>query len=113
MHMGTPTHLQIVGLVATPQTLLLEEVGSVSRLTSTVPLLCEHKDSEEQIWQGISLLALIQLAQPLAEAQYVRVHADNYTVPFGLSEINEAMMVVTLNGQPLSAERGAPWRLYV
>lgn len=107
--------LQVLGLVATPQTFVPNDlvIASLARLTSTVPLECDHKETVDQVWHGISLKALIELAQPLAEAQYVRVHANNYTIPFALDEIDEAMLVETLNGQPLSVERGAPWRLYV
>ena len=53
------------------------------------------------------------LAGPQPEAKFVRVHAEGYSVPVALNEIENALLADRLNGEPLSPERGAPWRLYV
>jgi DMSO/TMAO reductase YedYZ molybdopterin-dependent catalytic subunit len=111
---NSPTHLIIEGLVARPQQLTPEDVASLPRISSTSVLQCEHKaEAGDQVWAGISLREIIRLAQPHPEARYVRVHAQNYSVPFALDEIDEAILVETLDGQPLSQERGAPWRIFV
>lgn len=109
----TPT-LHIDGLVSRPQHLIPEDVVSLPRTSCAGVLQCEHRaDEGNQVWAGISLRELLRLAQPQPEARYVRVHAQEYCVPFALSEIDQAVLVESIDGQPLSKERGAPWRLFV
>jgi DMSO/TMAO reductase YedYZ molybdopterin-dependent catalytic subunit len=110
----TPTHLIIEGLVAKPQALTPQDVASLPRVSAFSLIQCDHRaDAGNQDWAGISLVDVIRLAQPQPEARYVRVHAQNYCVPFALDEIDQAILVESLDGEPLSKERGAPWRLFV
>jgi DMSO/TMAO reductase YedYZ molybdopterin-dependent catalytic subunit len=109
-----PVHLSVDGLVAKPQRLTLEDVAALPRTSCEGVLQCDHRaDAGNQVWQGISLREIIQLAQPQPEARYVRVHAQDYCVPFDLTDIDEAVLVDVIDGQPLSKERGAPWRVFV
>lgn len=109
-----PGLLYVDGLVATPRALTAEDLAGVKRITVTEDFLCENKPTEfDQGWSGISLQALLALAEPRPEAKFVRVHAEGYSVPVALDEIENALLADTLNGQLLSRERGAPWRLYV
>jgi DMSO/TMAO reductase YedYZ molybdopterin-dependent catalytic subunit len=109
-----PVRLAVDGLVAKPQLLMAEDLAALPRTSCTGVLNCEHRaDAGNQLWQGISLREIIQLAQPQPEARYVRVHAQDYCVPIALTDIDEAILVEAIDGQPLSKDRGAPWRLFV
>jgi DMSO/TMAO reductase YedYZ molybdopterin-dependent catalytic subunit len=109
-----PAILYVDGLVATPQAFMREDLASLKRVSCTEDFHCDHKETAPaQVWRGVSLLELIQLARPHPEAKYVRVHAQNYSVPLALSEIEGALLAESLNGRFLTIERGAPWRLYV
>jgi DMSO/TMAO reductase YedYZ molybdopterin-dependent catalytic subunit len=109
-----PELLQIDGLVAAPQALVPQALASLPRITCTEDFYCtDHGTTPNQVWRGPSLLEIIRLAQPQPEAKYVRVHAQNYTIPLALAELEGALLAESLNGEPLSVERGAPWRLYV
>lgn len=112
--LSRPSLLTIDGLVARPQTFTPEDLASLTRIRRVEDFHCDHKGTAPgRVWRGISLLEIIQLAQPQAAAQYVRVHAQNYSVPVLLTEIDGALLVDNIDGQPLSAEGGTPWRLYV
>lgn len=109
-----PEILYIDGLVATPRALTAADLAAVTRITVTEDFICENKPTEfDQGWSGVSLPAILALAAPRADAKFVRVHAGGYSVPVALDEIENALLADTLNEQPLSHERGAPWRLYV
>ncbi|MCL4861948.1 MAG: molybdopterin-dependent oxidoreductase [Caldilineaceae bacterium] len=62
-------------------------------------------------WSGPRLLDVLNLAEPLPAAKYVRVHVGNYVVPLSLAEAEQALLADTLNDQRLSLEYGAPWRI--
>src|SRR5262245_38494978 len=110
---ATPVLLSVDGLVAKPQLLTIEDVAGLPRTSCEGVLQCEHRaDAGNQVWRGIRLREILQLAQPQPEARYVRVHAQGYCVPFALTDIDEAVLVESIDGQPLSQERGAPWRLF-
>jgi DMSO/TMAO reductase YedYZ molybdopterin-dependent catalytic subunit len=111
---GTTPLLRVDGLVESPQSLRPEDLASLAHISCAEDFHCEHSGtSPNQVWQGPSLLEIIRLASPRSDAKYVRVHAQNYSVPLALDEIEGALLAESLNGQPLSPERGAPWRLYV
>jgi DMSO/TMAO reductase YedYZ molybdopterin-dependent catalytic subunit len=106
--------LSIEGLVARPQRLTPDDVAALPRTTCAGVLQCDHRpDTGHQIWRGIPLRELLLLAQPHEEARYLRVHAQDYCVPFALTEIDEAILVESIDGEPLTPARGAPWRLFV
>src|SRR5688500_16933273 len=77
-----PLLLTIDGLVAMPRVFAPEDLASLTRISYTEDFFCGHKGTvPEQVWSGIDLLEIIQLAQPPAEAKYLRVHAQNYSIP--------------------------------
>jgi DMSO/TMAO reductase YedYZ molybdopterin-dependent catalytic subunit len=109
-----PTPLVIDGLVETPQTLMPDDLAMLARSSCTEDFYGGEKHTEpDQTWRGPTLLDVIRLAQPKPAAQFVRVHAPGYTIPLALSELERVLLAESLNGQPLTSERGAPWRLYV
>jgi DMSO/TMAO reductase YedYZ molybdopterin-dependent catalytic subunit len=104
--------LRIDGLVATPQRLEPADLALLRRVNYTADFYCDEQwVAQEQGWGGWRLAEVIQLAGPLPTAQYVRVQAENYAVPLLLTDAEEALLVDTLNGRPLTLEHGAPWRL--
>jgi DMSO/TMAO reductase YedYZ molybdopterin-dependent catalytic subunit len=108
------TLLRVDGLVATPRAFAPEDLAALPRIRCTEDFSGGEKETEPaQTWSGPSLLSIIQLAQPKANAKYVRIHAPNFTIPLSLSELEGVLLAESLNGEPLSSERGAPWRLYV
>jgi DMSO/TMAO reductase YedYZ molybdopterin-dependent catalytic subunit len=110
----TTSLLTIDGLVAIPQTFTPGDLAARAHISRVEDFHCDHKGTAPgRLWRGISLLELLQLAQPRSEAKYVRVHAQNYSVPLLLTEIDGALLVDSIDGQPLSSEGGTPWRLYV
>jgi DMSO/TMAO reductase YedYZ molybdopterin-dependent catalytic subunit len=59
----------------------------------------------------VYLREVLALAEPLPVARYVRAGAGSYVVPVPLSDTGSALLADELNGEPLSIEHGAPWRL--
>jgi DMSO/TMAO reductase YedYZ molybdopterin-dependent catalytic subunit len=109
-----PELLYVDGLVTTPRAFSAEDLAAAKRITVTEDFVCDHKPTEfDQGWSGVSLPAILALAGPQPEAKFVRIHAGGYSVPVALDEIENALLADTLNGEPLSRDRGAPWRLYV
>jgi sulfite oxidase len=56
---------------------------------------------------------VLALSQPAAKARFVQVSAGTYSISLALDESGESLLCDTLNGQPLTVEHGAPWRLIV
>jgi DMSO/TMAO reductase YedYZ molybdopterin-dependent catalytic subunit len=112
---ANPT-LQITGLVARPQLLTAADLAAawatMPRTSFTEDFLCDGKWTvPDQQWSGYRLLDVIQLAHPLPAATYIRVGSGDYVVPISLTDAANALLADRLNGQPLTLEHGAPWRL--
>ena len=112
---ANPT-LQITGLVARPQLLTATDLAAawatMPRTGFTEDFLCDGKWTvPDQQWSGYRLLDVIQLAHPLPGATYIRVGSGDYVVPISLTDAANALLADQLNGQPLTLEHGAPWRL--
>lgn len=108
--------LRIMGLVAKPQTLsaadLLAARATFTRISFTQDFLCDGKWTvPDQQWSGYRLLDVLGLAKPLPTAKYIRVGSGDYIVPIALEEAEHALLADTLNGEPLTVQHGAPWRL--
>ncbi len=108
------TTLIVDGLVARPRQLGRADLATLPRATLTEAFTCEGGWSVPGLrWGGVRLLDLLALVQPLPEAGYVRAGAGPFVVPLSLSEAEQALVTDSLNGEPLSVEHGAPWRLVV
>lgn len=64
-------------------------------------------------WRGVALSTLAELVQPLADALWIRVCAGPYEVSVDIAQHADALLCDELNGDPLTTEHGAPWRLVV
>jgi DMSO/TMAO reductase YedYZ molybdopterin-dependent catalytic subunit len=110
--------LHIVGLVAKPRMLTVADLkanlAATPRTNFTDDFLCDGKWTvPDQQWSGYRLLDVISLARPLPAATYIRVGSGDYVVPISLADAEDALLADRLNGQPLTVEHGAPWRLAI
>jgi DMSO/TMAO reductase YedYZ molybdopterin-dependent catalytic subunit len=111
-HQPTDTRLHIGGLVTTAKALALEDLAQLPRTSLIANFHCDGKSTPtDRIWYGPRLVDVLNLAGPASAASYVRVGAGDYVVPLSREEAEEAVLADTVNGQPLSAENGGPWRL--
>jgi DMSO/TMAO reductase YedYZ molybdopterin-dependent catalytic subunit len=104
--------LRIDGLVARPLELSRADLSRLPRTVLEEPFTCEEGWSVPGLrWGGVRLAKVLALAEPLPAARYVRAGAGPYVVPVPLAEAAVALLGDELNGEPLSIEHGAPWRL--
>ena len=106
--------LRVDGLVERPVELSQESVGLLRHAAIEEPFTCEEGWSVPGLhWGGVRLVDVLALARPLPAARFVRVCAGSYILPLALTEAESALLCDELNGEPLSLEHGAPWRLIV
>jgi DMSO/TMAO reductase YedYZ molybdopterin-dependent catalytic subunit len=106
--------LRVDGLVAETRALGAADVAALPRVDLAEPFVCEEGWQVPGLrWRGVRLGDLLALAGPLPAARHVRVYAGEYAVPLSLDAAGDALLAETLNGEPLSVEHGAPWRLVV
>lgn len=104
----------IEGLIAQPQRLSASSLEALPRTRLTERFTCEEGWSVDGLaWEGASLAAVLALGRPLPEARYVRVYAGPYWVALPLADCESALLCDRLNGDRLTQEHGAPWRLVV
>lgn len=127
-----PWTLQIDGLVNKPLTLDMDQILKLAPLEERIyRLRCVEAWSMVVPWVGYSLSALLQRAEPMGQARFVRFEtaADSETMPGLRSRIldwpyvealrlDEAMHPLTLlatglYGKALPTQNGAPVRLIV
>lgn len=68
------------------------------------------------LWEGVSAMALRELAPPKENARYVIVHAvGGFTTNLSLDDFfqPDVLFALSADGEPLSAEHGYPVRLVV
>lgn len=111
---GHEPALRIDGLVRRAGDVRGADLGALSRVDHTEAFTCEEGWTVPAVrWRGIRLADVIALAGPLPSARYVRVHAGNYVVPVLLDDVRTALLCEEMDGHPLPAAHGAPWRLLV
>ncbi len=104
--------LRVDGLVRRPRELTPADLAGLPRRDVEEPFVCEEGWQVPGLrWRGVRLADVLALAGPLPGARYVRVCAGDYAVPLPLVEAEQALLCEALNGEPLAAENGAPWRL--
>ena len=66
-------------------------------------------------WEGLPLARLVGPAKAQPEAKWVMIHCvDGYTTPVPAEHVlkEDALLVLKINGKPLSPEQGFPARPY-
>ena len=108
----TGVALRVDGLVEQPIEVTQEPFGLLPRSRLEEPFTCEEGWSVPGLrWGGVRLVDVLALARPLPAARYVRVCAGSYVLPVALAEARSALLCDELNGEQLTVEHGAPWRL--
>jgi DMSO/TMAO reductase YedYZ molybdopterin-dependent catalytic subunit len=104
--------LRIDGLVAHPLELTAEDLRRLQRATLEEAFVCEEGWGVPGLrWAGVNLSDVLALAEPSPDARYVRAGSGDWVVPIALSDAVRGVMCNELNGEPLTIEHGAPWRL--
>jgi sulfite oxidase len=109
--------LSIDGYVERPLTLQLATMLQRPHITRPSVLICSAHSAEnpmlaEAEWGGVPFQAIVDYVQP--QAEFVNFHSsDGYATSLPLAALQDALLAVTLNGQPLPPEHGYPVRLIV
>lgn len=94
-----------------------EEFRQLPRVEITCDIHCVTRWSRlDNRFEGVSVREIVRRARVKPEARYVMVHADpDYTTNVPLAELMEddAVLALSHDGQPLTADHGGPLRLVV
>ncbi|MGY1847424.1 sulfite oxidase [Blastococcus sp. SYSU DS1021] len=114
--------LEIRGMVDRPFSLTYAELMALPQIEADVTLVCVSNEVGGDLvgnarWQGVPLRALLDRAGLQQGAtQLVGRSVDGFTAGFPVLtalDVEEAMVAVAMNGEPLPAEHGFPARLVV
>ncbi len=106
--------LTVNGDVNNPLVLKLADLQKLPLTTMTIRHVCVEGWAAIVQWGGVRLHDLVMLAQPQSKAKYVYFKsADGYYESWDLASAlhPQTLMAYQRNGQPLSADNGAPLRL--
>lgn len=106
--------LTIDGEVNNPLQLSLKDIQQLPRTSMTIRHICVEGWSAIVQWGGVRLRDLLSLVQPKATARFVYFKsADGYYESWDIASSlhPQTLMAYQKNGQPLSADNGAPIRL--
>lgn len=106
--------LQIEGEVNHPMQLSLTDLQALPLTSMVIQHVCVEGWAAIVQWGGVRLYELLRLAQPKSNARYVYFKsADGYYESWDLASAThpQTLMAYQKNGQPLSADNGAPLRL--
>jgi len=106
--------LRVDGLVANPLQL---SVGDLRRLPQEQVIdefsCLEGWRAPEIRWGGVKLATVLSLVDVQPDAGYVQASFRDFSVPLALERARTALLAMTLNGEALPVEHGAPLRLLV
>ncbi|MBW4634667.1 MAG: molybdopterin-dependent oxidoreductase [Iphinoe sp. HA4291-MV1] len=106
--------LTIDGEVNNPMQLSMKDIQKLPLTSMTIRHICVEGWSAIVQWGGVRLRDLLSLVQPKANVRFVYFKsADGYYESWDIaSSVHpQTLMAYQKNGQPLSAENGAPIRL--
>jgi DMSO/TMAO reductase YedYZ molybdopterin-dependent catalytic subunit len=105
--------LTIDGLVEIPLSIGFEEIAAIPA-DAHVADVSAH--AAGRAGEAVTLESLLALARPLADANYVTLHAgrDDFHVSIPLEAVrSEAFLIFRLDGAPLDVKKGGPFRLVI
>lgn len=109
--------LRAFGLVEEPRTWTLAELQAMPTVRVHADMHCVTTWSLlDNHWEGVAVTELLRHVQVKPMARYVLVHAEHgWTTNLPLDDFRaeDCLFAWANNGQPLSAEHGAPVRLVV
>lgn len=109
--------LSIEGLVASPASLSLADLGAIPSFEVTADIHCVTAWSRlDNRWKGVSTRDLMAEVRPHDEARHVIVKShDGYTTTLAVDWLYEpdSLLATHWEGSPLTREHGGPARLVV
>ncbi len=113
--------LRIFGLVEREVTLSFDEFNALPRVRVKCDIHCvTHWSRLNNVFEGVSVRTLLELAQPLPGAHYVIQHArsapgSDWTTNVSLEEFaaEDCLLATHHDGAPLAAEHGGPVRAVI
>ena len=109
--------LKIEGLVTNPLTLSLEDIRSLPRVIVVKDFHCVTGWSIASVrWEGVKLKLLADMVGVREGARWVYVEGlDGYSSVVPLEDFlsDEALLVLAINGRPLTHEQGFPARIFI
>ena len=114
-----PAHwnFRVRGLVEHPLCFTWEEFNQLPRVHTTSDFHCVTRWSRfDNQWDGVGLREILSRAQPLSNANYVLVHAEQgYTANIPLTDLDrdDVLLATHHDGEPLTPDHGFPLRLIV
>ncbi|TYP88581.1 molybdopterin-dependent oxidoreductase [Blastococcus xanthinilyticus] len=114
--------LEIRGMVDNPYTLTYAELMELPQIEADITIACVSNEVGGELvgnarWQGVPLRPLLERAGLQEGAtQLIGRSVDGFTAGFPTLtalDVEEAMVAVAMNGEPLPAEHGFPARLIV
>ena len=113
---GAEWALEIGGLVRKPIRLTRTMLEALPRVTYTVKHHCVEGWTAVATWTGVPVSAVADLAQPTAEARYLRFDSfdSRYYNGWDLASAMhpQTILAYAWNDRPLTTEHGAPLRVY-
>jgi DMSO/TMAO reductase YedYZ molybdopterin-dependent catalytic subunit len=107
----------VSGLVAHPQRWSYDEFFALPQATITSDIHCVTGWSKlDNTWEGVSIWTILQAANPLPQAKFVVVHAEQgYTanLPLEALQRDDVLLAYKHNGEELTPDHGKPLRLVV
>ncbi|APW62728.1 molybdopterin-dependent oxidoreductase [Paludisphaera borealis] len=108
-----PTLLIVDGAVAKPLRLSFDDLAGLPAADRVDDISRFHPNRQGS---GVTLEAVLRLAEVSPEARYITLHADrdDFHVPVPLQAVRaEAVIVFHLNGVPLGPKHGGPIRFII
>ena len=109
--------LRVSGRVAKPLTLTLAQLRALPQRTATLPIACVEGWSASATWTGVSLAALMAMADAEPGTE-VALHSLQKGGLFRGSTVSatqaadpDTLLALKLNGEPLALDHGYPLRL--
>jgi DMSO/TMAO reductase YedYZ molybdopterin-dependent catalytic subunit len=110
-------NLRLFGAVPVEKNLTFAEFTGMPQIQIFSDIHCVTRWSRlGNLWEGVATRKLVELANPVAGARFVIVHASGgFTSNISLDEFmdEDVLLARSNDGQLLSAEHGAPVRLVV
>ena len=108
---------RVFGKVLNEVKLNWEEFQKLAQVTVVADMHCVTTWSKlDQRWEGIPFAKIVELAKPLPDAKFVIAHSEHgftANTPIEFTQRDDCLIALRANGEPLSAEHGAPARLVV
>ena len=108
--------LEVGGLAGKPLRLTREAIESLPRISYTVKHHCVEGWTAVGSWTGVPVAAIVEMAQPLPDARYLRFDSfdSQYFNGWDLASAvhPQTILAYAYNDRPLSPMKGAPLRLY-